>query len=323
MKNNFKSIKTMCLIVLSLVIASCDNKNTQTETAMDHDHAHGDHEHNYACPMHPEVVGHEGENCHKCGMPLEKISSNGNESTFKMEFTSSPQQVEAGKEVKLSFTPKNVSAPTSPVPLDVEHEKKIHLILVNEDLSWFDHIHPEYQQDGSYIVNETFPYGGNYILFADYKPTGSTHQLEKINLKVSGNPAPSSRQREEKLNSNVDGYEVTFVNGRELKTASEGHMIIKITKDGKEISGNDLEKYLGSNAHIVMVHLEDKDYIHVHPEANEYPIHAHSYFDKAGTYVMWVQFQTNGKIHTADFLVNVAEGNSTANTPHDHSGHQH
>ncbi len=26
----------------------------------------------YACPMHPEVTGKEGENCSKCGMSLEK-----------------------------------------------------------------------------------------------------------------------------------------------------------------------------------------------------------------------------------------------------------
>jgi hypothetical protein len=323
MKNNFKSIKTMCLIAVTFFIASCDSRSTQHETSNDHDHIHADHEHNYACPMHPEVRGHDGETCPKCGMALERMDSDGNANTFKMEFTSSPQQIEAGKKVILSLTPKNVTNPSAQVPLDVEHEKKIHLILVDDDLSWFNHTHPEYRKEGDYIVEETFPYGGNYILFADYKPTGSTHQLEKINIHVTGNPAPKSRQRDEKLISNVDGYEITFVNGSSLKTGSENHMIIKIEKNGKEISGNDLEKYLGANAHIVMIRLDNKDYIHVHPEADEYPIHAHGYFDKAGTYVMWVQFQTNGNIHTADFVVNVAEGKRTASTSNEHTGHQH
>ena len=27
----------------------------------------------YACPMHPEVTGKEGDKCSKCNMPLEKV----------------------------------------------------------------------------------------------------------------------------------------------------------------------------------------------------------------------------------------------------------
>ena len=27
----------------------------------------------YACPMHPEVTGKEGDSCPKCGMDLEKL----------------------------------------------------------------------------------------------------------------------------------------------------------------------------------------------------------------------------------------------------------
>lgn len=33
-----------------------------------------DHEHDYACPMHPEEKGHEGDKCGKCGMDLEKVA---------------------------------------------------------------------------------------------------------------------------------------------------------------------------------------------------------------------------------------------------------
>jgi hypothetical protein len=72
---------------------------------------------------------------------------------FQMQFTSSPQSIEAGKAATLSFTPKNKDNANAAVPLEVEHEKKIHLIVVSEDLSWFSHIHPEYQTDGSFTVD--------------------------------------------------------------------------------------------------------------------------------------------------------------------------
>ena len=74
-----------------------------------------------------------------------------------MQFKPSNESPTAGAEVNLSFTPKMKGNESAAVPLDVEHEKKIHLILASNDLSWFDHIHPEYQADGSYTVSEKFP----------------------------------------------------------------------------------------------------------------------------------------------------------------------
>ncbi len=153
---------------------------TSEQTAHD---AHG-HVHDYACPMHPEMQGHEGEKCNKCGMALEPMNSTSVPGNYRMEFKASSSPILAGAAVNLSFMPKNKSNESALVPLDVEHEKKIHLIAVSEDLSWFDHIHPEFQNDGNYTVTETFPYGGKYSLYADYKPSGSTHQLEKIDVQA-------------------------------------------------------------------------------------------------------------------------------------------
>ena len=178
----------------------------------------GSKENSNAAPeehKHAEGVQHEH---------VEKALEKGN---FQMQFSSSPQIIEAGKPTTLTFTPKNKDNTNESVPLDVEHEKKIHLIVVSEDLSWFSHIHPEYQADGSYSVTETFPNGGNYILYADYKPTGRSTQLEKIQVSVKGAAKKPVTYSEARLVSQVDGYEVKFVNGSELKANNEGHLIIK------------------------------------------------------------------------------------------------
>jgi len=322
MKKQIKTATAMCAIAASLFIASCNNNSTkENSTANTEEHHHGEgehHEHIYACPMHPDVTGKEGDKCPKCGMALEHMDETPEKGNFLMQFASSPQTIEAGKTATLSFTPKNKDNTSAAVPLDVEHEKKIHLIAVSEDLSWFSHIHPEYQADGSYTVNETFPNGGNYILFADYKPTGSTHQLEKIQVSVKGTGKQPVSYSQPKLISKVDGYEVKFVNGNELKANNEGHLIINIEKNGKLINASELEKYLGANAHIVIIGQDNKEYLHVHPEADEFPIHAHTTISKAGVYRMWLQFQTNGKVHTADFVVKVAEGLAPDGHAHTH-----
>lgn len=324
MKKQFKTATAMCAIAASLFLASCNNNTKENSEAKTEEHHHADgeqHEHIFACPMHPDVTGKEGDKCHKCGMDLEHMDEKPQAGNFQMQFTSSPQTIEAGKPVTLSFTPKNKDNASAVVPLDVEHEKKIHLIIVSEDLSWFSHIHPEYQPNGSYTVTETFPNGGNYILYADYKPSGSTHQLEKIQVSVTGKEKQAVNYVEPKLITKVDGYEVKFVNGSEMKSGIQSHIIINIEKDGKLINAAELEKYLGANAHIVMIGKDDKEYVHIHPEGNEFPIHAHTMLTKPGIYKMWMQFQTKGKVHTADFVVKVEQGETT--NVADHSGHTH
>lgn len=47
---------------------------SEEEAHADEETEHADdHEHGFACPMHPEITGHEGDNCSKCGMDLEAV----------------------------------------------------------------------------------------------------------------------------------------------------------------------------------------------------------------------------------------------------------
>ena len=43
---------------------------TETHTATNETH---NHEHEFACPMHPEITGHEDDKCSECGMDLTEI----------------------------------------------------------------------------------------------------------------------------------------------------------------------------------------------------------------------------------------------------------
>lgn len=328
MKNYFSKPLTLTIVTALLLTTSCNNHSHHNDSetgTTDTTGAHAQHQHIFSCPMHPDVRGKEGDKCPKCGMSLEHLDEAATTGNYQMTYHSIPENIVAGKPVTLAFIPKNKDNINAAVPLDVEHEKKIHLIVVSEDLSWFSHIHPEYQADGSYLVSETFPAGGKYYLFADYKPSGGTHQLEKIEVDVKGKPKPPVAYTEQKLISKVDGYEVKFVNGENLAAGNEGHLIIQIEQNGKLINPSDLEKYLGANAHIVLISQSDKEYLHVHPESNEFPIHAHTTLQKPGIYRMWMQFQTKGKVHTADFTLKVVAGNSVANenAEHHHTGEEH
>ncbi len=309
------------------VFANCQNNIPKPpEPAAAHDHASGDHAHIYVCPMHSEVTSDQAGTCPKCKMELEERHAEGNTEQYEMRITA-PKEASAGKEVALVFIPKIKGNEASIVPLDVQHEKKIHLIVVSGDLASFEHIHPEFQADGSYSVKTTFQHGGRYTLFADYKPTGGDHQLEKISLDVSGKPAPTKTWSEAKTTSTTTaGYNVTL-NSEIGKFVDKGetHIIVKIMKGGKEIMATQLENYLGAKGHAVVISTDGENrYLHVHPGAEGDRLHLAASFGKAGTYRGWLQFQHEGKIQTADFLLNVVEGmGETPANNHAHEGHAH
>ena len=85
---------------------------------------------------------------------------------------------------------------------------------------------------------------------------------------------------------------------------------------------NSIEDYLGSKAHMVVIGLTDKNFLHVHPEVENGDFDLHTTFDKPGVYRGWVQFQKDGKLHTADFVFNVTEGVATDGHAHTHT-HEH
>lgn len=323
MKNQFSILAATCSVVAVLLTASCGNKSPEADNAAAHDHGAGDHAH-FTCPMHPEVTGHEGDKCPKCGMALEPGTDAPKAANFKMDFASTPANIAAGAPTTLAFTPKNLDSPTAAVPLDVEHEKKIHLIVVSEDLSWFAHIHPEYQADGSYTVAETFPNGGNYHLYADYRPSGGEHQLNKIDVNVKGKTL-SAKTYSSPSNTDVSGaFSVLLKPDDGVFIANKAiHFDGVFTKNGKPMDVNLLQNYLGAKGHMVAINTETKEYVHLHPEVEGVILHFHTTFEKAGTYRAWLQFMADGELHTTDFTIVVEKGDGKAETEAEHEGHGH
>ena len=56
---------------------------------------------------------------------------------------------------------------------DVEHTKRMHLIVVRHDLTGFQHLHPTMSDDGTWSTPVTLPDAGSYRVFADFNHDGS------------------------------------------------------------------------------------------------------------------------------------------------------
>lgn len=83
-----KSILTGIILTMGILISSALMTGCGGKSESGHDHTAGDsagHDemHSkqvaYACPMHPEVTGKEGDTCNKCGMKLEPVKADSTE----------------------------------------------------------------------------------------------------------------------------------------------------------------------------------------------------------------------------------------------------
>ncbi|MCT1530980.1 hypothetical protein M3B46_08245 [Sphingobacterium daejeonense] len=274
---------------------------------------------NYTCPMHPEVRGNKGDKCPKCGMNL--VPREGTEeNSVDVSLEAEPEPIEEHQQVKLNFT---FSEGNKPVLMEISHEMKVHLMVVNEDLTWFKHIHPEEKKTGLFTVTTIFPFAGKFILFSDFKPQNGSQNIDKKELTVQGKTKSESLEFIPKTVSNVDGYKLILENADHLDSGHSQSLKFSLEKDGKKLSESDLEQYLGASAHIAMIGVKDKNLIHVHPTSNnEYPIYAEAHIKNSGKYRIWVEFQTHGKVHLADFSIEVKEG-KTKKGNDEHNVHNH
>ncbi|WP_413371867.1 hypothetical protein [Paenibacillus taichungensis] len=188
------------------------------------------------------------------------------------------------------------------------HEKLMHLIVVSKDLSYFNHIHPDYNTNGNFAIKTSFPNGGEYKVFSDFVPKGGASTTLSEWVEVEGEEKVQEPiEADTKLVKVADGKEVELT--LSSTTAKDEvtltfNMVDAQTK--KDIS--DLEQYLGAVGHVVILSDDAEQYLHVHPvdEKGTGPkAEFMTSFPKSGTYKIWGQFQHQGQVFTVPFVVDI------------------
>lgn len=191
---------------------------------------------------------------------------------------------------------------------DLNHEKKMHLIAVSKDLSYYRHLHPEYKGKGLFTVSTQFPSGGDYRLFADFLPSGKEKTVKSYTLTVQGDPAPPvAIEPEGTWSKIIDGNEVTL-NIDHLMAGMELNLTYSFKDAASKTPIKDLQPYLGAVGHVVILDANADQYLHVHPtdEKSTGPeAKFMTTFPKSGVYKIWGEFQRNGKVFTVPFVVKV------------------
>jgi hypothetical protein len=176
---------------------------------------------------------------------------------------------------------------------DVEHTKRMHLIVVRRDTSGFQHLHPLQARDGSWSTPVKLPEPGTYRVFADFATDGVAHTLA-TDLSVDG----AVRTREMPAPSRsviVDGMRVTLDPGT-ARAGEEAELGFSVTHRGKRVTP---EPYLGAMGHLVALREGDLAFLHVHPDEDRLRFMAE--FPSPGRYRLFLQFKVDGRVHTAAF----------------------
>jgi len=243
--------------------------------------------------------------------------------------------VTPGTTTSTSFSFRIIGPDNEPVThFDVEHDKRMHLIVVRRDTAGFQHIHPTMSADGTWTVPLALAQPGSYRAFADFAPTDGEATTLGVDLSAPGTYQPAEYSPSKV--ATVDGYEVRL--DGDLVPGKTAEVTLTASLNGQPVT--DLQPYLGAYGHLVALRVGDLAYLHVHPDGEPgdgktKPGPNVTFFAEvpsAGAYRLFLDFQHEGKVRTAEFTL-ATDGHTpaqptqpaqpTESTGHADDGHGH
>ena len=214
--------------------------------------------------------------------------------------------------------------PLSLDQLEVAHTEKIHLLVIDQSLTDYQHLHPVASgKPGEYRFDFAPKFGGTYHIWADLVPKSTGKQeYSKTTLKVEG--APGTPNNSVNAKAEIDGYRFDFEteNNAPLQTGKATMVKAKITgPDGRGFLK--LEPVMGAFAHMVAFPADLASVTHVHPmgaepktatERGGPDLSFHVEPGKPGFQKFFLQTQIDGKDKFAAFGLNVEPASSATAT---------
>ncbi len=255
------------------------------------------------------------------GMNMAGMNMGGDASKrYTVSFTTNPVNVLPNQNVELKFKVYDASSGNEVTDYSTVMTKLIHLVIVNSNLDYFDHIHPV-QNGSQFSISTKFPKADTYHLYINFQPTGATEQQIGFSLPVGGGTTSprSNVPVDTSLTKTFGDYKVTLstADGSDFNANAMNNLAQIINfhladaATGQPIT--DLSPYLGAFGHLVMVNEETYKYVHIHPIASDNTAAGGPdvkflpaiLFDKIepGIYRVFGQFNRNNQVFVADFTI--------------------
>jgi hypothetical protein len=264
----------------------------------------------YVCPMDPDIRSNAPGICPRCGMKL--IPGVAERIEYPLDVAISPHgPLRASRDTRLVFSVRDPKTLKIVRDFEIVHERKFHLFLISQDMTWFQHIHPEVMGDGSFAITVQFPKPAFYRVLTDFWPLSGTPQLVEKTLLVSG---PGFKLQTAKLQTELspqktENLTVEFTSVPDHPIAGQKTLIFVRLTPNEEI-----ENYLGAPAHMLAASADLIDLIHTHPvQVNDPPgndykeMQFNVFFPRPGMHRIWLQFQRKGIVNTAAFNLPIVD----------------
>lgn len=219
-----------------------------------------------------------------------------------------------GKAGELSFTV--LGADGKPfTDFAVSHEKELHLIVVRSDGQRFEHVHPTMDpQTGTWSAPWTWTEAGTYRVFTDFVPNGENAPNVTLTrtVEVAGDVTPRPATAVQRADT-VGGYQVSL--SGDLAAGESRELTLEVTRNGRPVTT--LQPYLGAFGHLVALREGDLAFLHVHAEGEDPApgatagpaISFAAEAPTAGRYLLYLDFQVDGIVHTASFVLDASNHN--------------
>ena len=256
------------------------------------------------CPMHPQVRSPAPQTCPICSMALVPIAPP-RTGQYRLEVTQVPARRGAGTRA-LKLRIRDPDSHENVQMFAEAHERLLHLLIISRDLRYFAHEHPRRTADGFALDVDLSP--GAYMLIADFLPGGGNPQMVHRAIVTPGfraSPFGTSALQEDVTEKVVDGLRVQL-KVEPARAHPAATLRFRLT-DEAGAGVEDLEPYLGSAGHLLVVSPDLTQSIHAHPDAQgSGPELAFDVeFPEAGIYKLWVQMQRHGKVSAVPFVVRI------------------
>ena len=263
----------------------------------------------YWCPMHPDVRSPGTGTCRICAMalvpiPLPRLGE------YKVDVTLFPRTGGGASGLQIAVRDPETGDPVKQF-IDV-HERPFHLFILSRDLSQFAHVHPEPTPAGGFALRQDIA-AGEYMLIADFLPSGGTPQLVQRAVATPGYAGPlfgSAAELAMSGSEQVVGGLRIVMDAVSPAPRRETALRFHLSDASTGLPATDLEPYLGAAGHLLVVNQDLTAAMHGHPEgvATSGPMVTFApVFPAPGRYKMWVQFQRRGAVVTAAFVIEVPQ----------------
>lgn len=232
---------------------------------------------------------------------------------FSLRVLETSKMAEAGKPMPLRLQIVNTKTKKVETSFDEAHTKKFHLLIASKDLNWFVHEHPTMQPNGNWAINQTFPAGGEYWIYADVAPAGQGSRILISKIKVSG-PKPNWDTRAKRQTVATDrGLTGTFGTLKPIQIGRVSTVQIKLFDEKTKKLTQVTEQWLGAIGHLMIISKDGQTVVHSHPledaaseaMAKRGLVRFSARFPKPGYYKAYAQFMWHGSVRTLGFGLEV------------------